>query len=444
MVTISSLPSSPVRDSVHGHGHGLLHRLSMLQEFSLAGAIAAILIAASLAWTIHQRVQDIAVQGVHDSLTAAIPAISAVLPSSALLTPITAPERARLDRLATSTLPFYQAIDFSIWNAQDRIWYAVPPYAGTAYPPPGILAALRGVAGARVTHRSTVPGRILQVFQPIVAGSTIVGAYEADGSLALVDTQAENTEHVIWLAITSGIALLYIVFFLLVRSISRSLLQQNKSNADLVLKVDARARETRRLIAVGQRLNAMGDLKGVIAEVLRACDEVFALPNTAVFLYDERDGYLHFQAGTGMLASTSTHRIAMGQGVLGRAAQERRVNHVPDVSREAGSYSLAPATRSQVAVPLMVSNKVLGMLNAESPDRAAFEGSDIAMLSALADQAARAVQNALLEREREEAQLSALTAVANSLDARDRYTAGHSRRVRDYSMIIARAMDTWR
>ena len=75
--------------------------------------------------------------------------------------------------------------------------------------------------------------------------------------------------------------------------------------------------------------------------------------------------------------------------------------------------------------------------------RAAFEGSDIAMLSALADQAARAVQNALLDRQREEAQLAALTAVANSLDARDRYTAGHSRRVRDYAVIIARAMGTW-
>jgi HD-GYP domain-containing protein (c-di-GMP phosphodiesterase class II) len=283
----------------------------------------------------------------------------------------------------------------------------------------------------------------VQALQPILDGATVVGAYEVDGSLATAAALADNTEHLAWLAIAAGIALLYAVFFLLVRSIARRLLEQNKSNSDLVLKLDARARETRRLIAVGQRLNAMEDLKGVIAEVLRACYDVFGLPDAAVLLYNERDGYLHFQAGLGLLATTHSPRIAMGQGIIGRAAQERRINHVPDVAREAQAQSLAPGTRSQVAVPLMVSNKVLSVLNAESPTHSAFAGSDIAILSALADQTARAVQNALLAREREEAQLAALTAVANSLDARDRYTAGHSRRVRDYSMIIARAMGTW-
>jgi putative nucleotidyltransferase with HDIG domain len=418
-----------------------------LQGFSLAGAVAALLIALGLAWTVHQRVQDIAVQGVHSALAGAASSINAAIPPAALLTPVTASERARLDQLTVSTLSIAQVSGFSVWDARGGIWYTTVPGAGAATTPAGILAALRGVAGERVTVSSATgapaQGRIVQVFQPLYAGSAVAGAYEVDGSLALVDDQALHTEHMVWLAIAAGVSLLYIVFFLLVRGISSSLLQQNRSNADLVLKADARARETRRLIAVGQRLNAMNDLKGVIAEVLRACGEVFALPNIAVLLYDERDGYLHFQAGSGTLASTTRSRIALGQGVVGRAAQERRMNHVPDSAREADAYSLAVATRSQVAVPLMVSHKILGVLNAESPNRAAFTGSDIAMLSALADQAARAVQNALLDREREEAQLAALTAVANSLDARDRYTAGHSRRVRDYSLIIARAMGSW-
>ena len=318
VVTTSSLPPGPVRDTAQARGHGLLHRLSMLQEFSLAGALASLLIAVSLAWTVHQRVQDIAVQGVQDSLAGAAPAINAALPPAALLHPITAPERARLNRLALSTFPLSHIVGLSVWNAQGRIWYATPPGAGAAATPPAILAALKGVAGERVTRRSAsglpAQGRILHVFQPILSGNTVVGASEIDGSLALVDAQADNTEHVVWLALTTGISLLYVVFFLLVRSISYTLLQQNKSNADLVLKVDARARETRRLIAVSQRLNAMNDLKGVFAEVLRACGEVFALPNTAVLLYDEQDGYLHFQAGTGSLASPARPRIAHGSG----------------------------------------------------------------------------------------------------------------------------------
>ena len=62
------------------------------------------------------------------------------------------------------------------------------------------------------------------------------------------------------------------------------------------------------------------------------------------------------------------------------------------------------------------------------------------LVTELADQAAVAINNARLFKEREEVILSSLEALANAVDARDPYTAGHSQRVTQYALMIARQM----
>src|SRR5207253_10188533 len=62
------------------------------------------------------------------------------------------------------------------------------------------------------------------------------------------------------------------------------------------------------------------------------------------------------------------------------------------------------------------------------------------LVTELATQAAVAIDNARLFKDREEVILSALEALANAVDARDPYTAGHSQRVTQYALMIARQM----
>src|SRR5260370_1781877 len=62
------------------------------------------------------------------------------------------------------------------------------------------------------------------------------------------------------------------------------------------------------------------------------------------------------------------------------------------------------------------------------------------LVTELAAQAAVAIDNARLFQDREEVILASLEALANAVDARDPYTAGHSQRVTQYSLMIARQM----
>jgi GAF domain-containing protein len=77
-------------------------------------------------------------------------------------------------------------------------------------------------------------------------------------------------------------------------------------------------------------------------------------------------------------------RIALGRGVCGTAAAERRTLVVPDVHAFAGHIACDAASRSEVVVPLIKGSRLLGVLDLDSPAAARFDAADAAGLEALA------------------------------------------------------------
>jgi len=66
-------------------------------------------------------------------------------------------------------------------------------------------------------------------------------------------------------------------------------------------------------------------------------------------------------------------RIALGKGVCGTAARERRTIVVPDVDRFPGHIACDSASRSEVVVPVVREGQVLGVLDIDSPELARFD-----------------------------------------------------------------------
>jgi GAF domain-containing protein len=77
-------------------------------------------------------------------------------------------------------------------------------------------------------------------------------------------------------------------------------------------------------------------------------------------------------------------RIALGRGVCGSAAAERRTLVVPDVHAFPGHIACDEASRSEVVVPLLEGPRLLGVLDLDSPVPARFDAEDAAGLEALA------------------------------------------------------------
>jgi L-methionine (R)-S-oxide reductase len=77
-------------------------------------------------------------------------------------------------------------------------------------------------------------------------------------------------------------------------------------------------------------------------------------------------------------------RIALGQGVCGAAAAQRRTLVVPDVHAFPGHIACDAASRSEIVVPLLVAGALLGVLDVDSPRPARFDEADARGLESLA------------------------------------------------------------
>jgi phosphoserine phosphatase RsbU/P len=114
------------------------------------------------------------------------------------------------------------------------------------------------------------------------------------------------------------------------------------------------------------------------------------------------------------------HDIPLGRGVVGYAADHRQAVLVPDVRKDPRYIELNPETRSELAVPLIYKDKVIGVLDLEHPRRGFFTEDHRRTMITLAAQIAIAIENARLYEEiaRQEKRLERDLALARELQFR--------------------------
>ncbi len=92
-------------------------------------------------------------------------------------------------------------------------------------------------------------------------------------------------------------------------------------------------------------------------------------------------------------------RLRLGEGIVGAAAASRETVFVPDVSEDPRYVSIFPGVVTELAIPLVHQDRLVGVLNIEGPDVDAFTGDARTALEVLASHLAVAIENATLYRE---------------------------------------------
>jgi sigma-B regulation protein RsbU (phosphoserine phosphatase) len=167
-------------------------------------------------------------------------------------------------------------------------------------------------------------------------------------------------------------------------------------NARLFERVrsDADAFET--LAEIGRDVASVLDLDELFSRIAQSMRRVIDNRTFGLWLLDESGTELEIKIAVKYGEKVDVPRLELGEGLVGYAALHREAVLVPDVSRDPRYINVVPDVRSELAIPMLLKDRCIGVLDLESPELDAFTKRDVEILTLLASQAAVAIDNARL------------------------------------------------
>ena len=151
------------------------------------------------------------------------------------------------------------------------------------------------------------------------------------------------------------------------------------------------------LLEVADVVNTTLDLDTTLRRVAELVRKVIDYEIFGILLLNEKSQELYFRFSVGHSKETADRiRIKVGEGVTGTAAQRREAVLIGDVNADPMYISAVPNVRSELAVPLIIKNRVIGVIDIESPQPHHFTEEHKHLLTLIASRMAVGIENARL------------------------------------------------
>jgi signal transduction histidine kinase len=201
-----------------------------------------------------------------------------------------------------------------------------------------------------------------------------------------------------------------------VTAIKEQVVANQKVIDDLNRDISRRTQEVRIIQEISRELNATLELDELLATILQSMDETFGFRHAMILLLDEPRDVLRVAASRGYDDAGIGAEVKVGQGVVGVAAARRKLMRMGGIGAQV-SYAAAvkgqmkpdgdtaakmpglPNVQSEVAIPLVVKEKLIGVFAVECPEASVFEDRDEILMTILANHAASAIYKARLHAE---------------------------------------------
>ena len=190
------------------------------------------------------------------------------------------------------------------------------------------------------------------------------------------------------------------------KDVEREIQRESEERARLFEQERKTSAQLATVNEVGKIAMASLDPDRLMSEVAEAIQRNFDYYDVSLFLLDRAAGevFLIAQAGAYRGVHALGYRQRIGEGIVGWVAEKGEYLLANDVSKEP-RYLLAfpeeERTCSELCVPIRVGSDVVGLIDVQSTQVDAFDDADVASLHTVADQIARAMENARLYRETE-------------------------------------------
>lgn len=226
-----------------------------------------------------------------------------------------------------------------------------------------------------------------------------------------------------------------------------------------LVKIAALEREITTTVAVTQKkvyqleclttfsavLNSSLDTQTVREKAIEASCKILECETGSLLLVDKTKNELFWETALGAAGTSlvnDSFRLPINdQSIAGHVALTGRSMLVEDVSRNPFHFRKADQktnfkTKNMVCVPVISRGEVIGVLQGLNKTDADFTAEDVGLLETLSHQVAIAIENAMLYTRLKETFIQSAQAFAGAIEAKDRYTGGHTKRVVHYALAI--------
>src|SRR5260370_21506272 len=150
-----------------------------------------------------------------------------------------------------------------------------------------------------------------------------------------------------------------------------------------------------KLQRAAQKINSILDLDVLINKIVTEVAQSFGCLEATIYLHDETNRELVLTGVCGCTVHTKGTRKKIGkEGMVGYVAGARKMHYAPDVPKDPYYIACEPSTLSEVAIPLHVDGRLVGVFSTSHHELAAFPPAQLKLLQSFCEQIAVAIHNA--------------------------------------------------
>jgi sigma-B regulation protein RsbU (phosphoserine phosphatase) len=236
-------------------------------------------------------------------------------------------------------------------------------------------AVLVNDVSAEENFINSAPGVHSELAVPLIAKNKVIGVLDVEAAQANAFT--EEHKHLLTLfasRIAAGI-----------------------ENARLYTRVSRQARQLTLLTEISRELTSILNVDQLLQRIADLVTRIIDFQMFSILLLDPTGTVLQHRFSLRFNESVHLkHEIPLGQGLVGYAAQFGQAVLVPDVSKDPRYIKANPETRSELCIPLIYKDKVIGVLDIEHTRRGYFNEDHVRIMTTMAAQVAIAIENATL------------------------------------------------
>ena len=170
-------------------------------------------------------------------------------------------------------------------------------------------------------------------------------------------------------------------------------------NARLYKRLERQMRTSNLLARLSQEFSCTLQLDELLDHIAKSMHELIQFDAFSILLVDAEQQALRHRFSERYDQRVALDNIPIGKGITGAAAEERKTIRADDTMTDPRYIASHPEIRSEVAVPLVVQDRLIGVMDLESERIAYFTDEHVRILSLIAPQIASSVENARLYEE---------------------------------------------